>query len=152
MYEYNTVNVEILNSIAVVKFNRPKALNALSTEMTKELSDLFDKLALDGSVRGIILTGKRINADEAEKIGLVNKVVSYEELMDEAMNSLGTALRNSSVALKYAKEAIDTGMSLDLNSGIKVEINSAGMVFASEDKNEGVTAFLEKRKPNFKNK
>lgn len=58
MYEYNTVNVEILNSIAVVKFNRPKALNALSTEMTKELSDLFDKLALDGRVRGIILTGE----------------------------------------------------------------------------------------------
>ena len=68
------------------------------------------------------------------------------------MNSLGRTLRNSSVALKYAKEAIDTGMSLDLNSGIKVEINSAEMVFASEDKNEGVTAFLEKRKPNFKNK
>ena len=260
MYEYNTVNVEIVNSIAVIKFNRPKALNALSTEMTKELSDLFDKLAVNDSVRGIILTGegkafmagaditemkewgasegrefarlsnstfikiaeigkptvgavngfalgggleislccdwsiasenavfaapevtlgiipsgggtqrlprligsgrakeliftgKRINADEAEKIGLVNKVVSYEELMDEAVNSLGTALRNSSVALKYAKEAIDTGMSLDLNSGIKAEINSTGMVFASEDKNEGVTAFLEKRKPNFKNK
>ena len=260
MYEYNTVKVEILNSIAVVKFNRPKALNALSTEMTKELSDLFDKLAVNDSVRGIILTGegkafmagaditemkewgafegrefarlsnrafskiaeigkptvgavngfalgggleialccdwriasenavfaapevtlgiipsgggmqrlprligsgrakeliftgKRINADEAEKIGLVNKVASYEDLMDEAMNSLGRALRNSSVALKYAKEAIDTGMSLDLNSGIKVEINSTGIVFASEDKYEGVTAFLEKRKPNFKNK
>ena len=58
MYEYNTVNVEILNSIAVVKFNRPKALNALSTEMTKELSDLFDKLAVNDSVRGIILTGE----------------------------------------------------------------------------------------------
>ena len=57
MYEYNTVNVEILNSIAVVKFNRPKALNALSTEMTKELSDLFDKLEVIDSVRGIILTG-----------------------------------------------------------------------------------------------
>ena len=58
MYEYNTVNVEILNSIAVVKFNRPKALNALSTEMTKELSDLFDKLEVNDSVRGIILTGE----------------------------------------------------------------------------------------------
>ena len=58
MYEYNTVNVEIVNSIAVIKFNRPKALNALSTEMTKELSDLFDKLAVNDSVRGIILTGE----------------------------------------------------------------------------------------------
>ena len=77
---------------------------------------------------------------------------TYTHIYMEAMNSLGTALRNSSVALKYAKEAIDTGMSLDLNSGINVEINSAGMVFASEDKNEGVAAFLEKRKPNFKNK
>lgn len=260
MYEYNTVKVEIFKSMAIVKFNRPKALNALSTEMTKELADLFDKLALDDRVRGIILmgegkafmagaditemkewgasegkefaslsnrtfskiaeirkptvgavngfdlgggleillccdwriasenavfaapevtlgiipsggeaqrlprligsgrakelifTGKRINADEAEKIGLVNRVVSYGDLMDEAMNSLETALRNSSVALKYAKEAIDTGMSLDLNSGIKAEINLTGMVFVSEDKNEGVTAFLEKRKPSFKNK
>ncbi len=110
------------------------------------------RLIGSGRAKELIFTGKRINADEAEKIGLVNKVASYEDLMDEAMNSLGRALRNSSVTLKYAKEAIDTGMSLDLNSGIKVEINSAGMVFASEDKNEGVAAFLEKRKPNFKNK
>ena len=62
------------------------------------------------------------------------------------------ALANSSIALKYAKEAIDTGLDMDLDNGIKVEINSVGMVFASDDRMEGVTAFLEKRKPKFKNR
>ena len=58
MYAYNTINVEMQEDIAIVKFNRPKALNALNAEMTYELADLFDKLEKDKAVRGIILTGE----------------------------------------------------------------------------------------------
>ena len=254
MYDYNTIKVEIFDEIAMVKFNRPKALNALNIEMSGELADLFNELANDKNVRGIILTGegrafmagadisemknwdtaggrefarfsnyafskvsdidkpticaingfalggglelslccdwriasenavmaapevglgiipsgggtqrlprligsgrakeliftgRKISAAEAERIGIVNKVVPDEHLIDEAVGSMKEALANSSIALKYAKEAIDTGLDMDLDNGIKVEINSVGMVFASDDRMEGVTAFLEKRK------
>ena len=58
MYSFNTINVEIEDNIAVVKFARPKQLNALNTEMTAELTALFDRFAEDDNVRGIILTGE----------------------------------------------------------------------------------------------
>ena len=83
---------------------------------------------------------------------MVNRVVPNEELMAEAIKDMKETLANSAIALRYAKEAIDTGLNMDLADGIKVEINSAGMVFAGEDRLEGVTAFLEKRKAVFKDK
>ena len=260
MYEYNTINVERENDIAIVKFNRPKQLNALNKEMTGELADLCEKLSTDDAVRGVILTGegrafmagadisemkamdaeggrefarfsnfafsrvaavgkpviaavngfclggglelslcadwriagesavfaapevtlgiipsgggtqrlarligtgrakeliftgKKIKAAEAEKIGLVNTVVPDDGLINEALKSMRAALANSGVSLRYAKEAIDAGLDMSLEDGIKYEINSVGMVFASEDRVEGVTAFLEKRKAEFKNR
>lgn len=260
MYGYETIKVEINGDIALVKFNRPKALNALNGKMTVELGQAFDELAEDKAVRGIILTGegrafmagadisemkdkdaeggrefcrasnyaydkivgiakpviaavngfalgggleaalccdwriaaesasfaapeitlgiipsgggtqrlprligsgrakeliftgRRINAAEAERIGLVNRVVADDELMEEALKDMRLALANSAVALRYAKEAVDTGLNMALAEGIKVEINAAGMVFGSEDRAEGVSAFLKKRKAVFKDK
>ncbi len=260
MYKYNTINVEINDDVAIVRFNRPETLNAINTEMSGELADLFDKLETDKTVRGIIMTGegrafmagadisemkawdaeggrafarfanyafskvadiskpvicaingfalggglelslcadwriaadnavlaapevtlgiipsgggtqrlariigrgrakeliytgKKITAEQAERIGIVNTVVPADDLMDEAMKSMKETLKNSSIALRYAKQAIDTGLDMDIANGIKVEINSVGMVFGSEDRLEGVTAFLEKRKPDFKNR
>ena len=58
MYEYNTINVDTDEDIAIVRFNRPKALNALNHEMTLELAELFDKLENDPAERGIILRGE----------------------------------------------------------------------------------------------
>ena len=110
------------------------------------------RLIGSGRAKELIFTGRKISAAEAERIGIVNKVVPDEHLIDEAVGSMKEALANSSIALKYAKEAIDTGLDMDLDNGIKVEINSVGMVFASDDRMEGVTAFLEKRKPEFKNR
>ena len=72
--------------------------------------------------------------------------------MDEAFAEMRDVLSHSSIALKYAKESINSGLDVDLKTGIGIEVNAVGMVFASEDKNEGVKAFLEKRKPEFKNR
>ena len=58
MYDYNTINVDMNEDIAIVRFSRLKALNALNHEMTLELAELFDKLENDPAVRGIILTGE----------------------------------------------------------------------------------------------
>ncbi|MCD8036505.1 MAG: enoyl-CoA hydratase-related protein [Clostridiales bacterium] len=256
----NTLKTERIDDIMVVKFNRPQALNAMNAEMTGEIVELFDELAKDDSVRGIIVTGegrafmagaditemaawdaeggrefarfsnyalskiadiskpviyavngyalggglelslcgdwriaadnaifaspevslgiipsgggtqrlarligsgrakeliftaRKITAEEAEKIGLVNKVVPADKLMDEAIASMKMALSNSSTAIRLAKEVIDSGLDMDLNNGIKAEINAVGMAFANEEKTEGVSAFLEKRKPNFNNR
>lgn len=260
MYAYNNINVEMHEDIAIVKFSRPKALNALNAEMTLELADIFEKLESDKNIRGIILTGegrafmagadisemkdkdaeggrefcrlsnyafgkiaditkpviaavngfalgggleaalccdwriagesavfaapevtlgiipsgggtqrlprligsgrakeliftgRRINAEEAERIGLVNRIVSDEDVVCEALKDMKAVLANSAVALRYAKETIDAGLNTDIANGIKMEINAAGMVFGSEDRVEGVSAFLEKRKAKFKDK
>ena len=110
------------------------------------------RLIGSGRAKELIFTGRRINAAEAERIGLVNRVVADDELMEEALKDMRLALANSAVALRYAKEAVDTGLNMALAEGIKVEINAAGMVFGSEDRAEGVSAFLEKRKAVFKDK
>lgn len=110
------------------------------------------RLIGSGRAKEPVFTGKKIKVNKAERIGIINDIVPADRLMEEAVSSLKDAIKNSSIALRYAKQAIDTGLDMDLKNGIKVEINSVGMVFGSEDKIEGVTAFLEKRKPEFKNR
>lgn len=100
----------------------------------------------------MILTCEKIDAIEAYRIGLVNQVVESEELMEKAMNFAEKIARNSSVAVGYAKEAVNRGIQMDLDSAIDYENNLFGLCFATEDQKEGLTAFEEKRKPNFKGK
>lgn len=105
-----------------------------------------------GKAKELIFTGKTIDAKEAERIGLANKVVPAEELMNEAAALAEQMLKNGSIAVKYAKAAIDRGMDTDLDNGIRIENELFAMCFATEDQKEGMKAFLEKRKPVFKNK
>lgn len=105
-----------------------------------------------GKAKELIYTGKMIRADEAEKIGLANRVVPAEDLMEEAEKLAGEILRNAPIAVKYAKAAIDRGVDLDLDNGIKAENELFAMCFATSDQKEGMKAFLEKREAEFKNK
>jgi enoyl-CoA hydratase len=98
----------------------------------------------------MILTGEPITADEAYRIGLVNQVVPPAELMAETRKLAKKLALKSPLALKLAKDAINTGLELSLAEGIKYEQRNFAILCGSEDKKEGVTAFLEKRKPDFK--
>lgn len=98
----------------------------------------------------LILTGKIIKPEEAYLIGLVNKVVPPEELMTECLAWAEAFSEKSPVALKFALRAINQGMEVDLDAGLKIEGLCLGACFASEDSKEGLNAFLEKRPPVFK--
>ncbi|SHJ59237.1 short-chain-enoyl-CoA hydratase [Paramaledivibacter caminithermalis] len=100
----------------------------------------------------LIFTGDIIDAKEAEKIGLVNKVVSGEELMDEALKMAKKIASNGQIAVKYSKAAINRGINCDFDTANEIEKDLFGLCFATEDQKEGMTAFLEKRKPMFKKK
>jgi len=100
----------------------------------------------------MILTGDMIDANEADRIGLVNKVVEPELLMETAMEYAKRILKNGQLAVRYSKAAINEGIDLDFESGNNLEKLYFGMCFSTEDQTEGMKAFLDRRKAEFKNK
>lgn len=100
----------------------------------------------------MILTGKMIKAEEALRIGLVNKVAEPDELLSEAADLAKEILQNGPLAVKYAKAAVSRGLEMDLDSGIALENELFAMCFATNDQKEGMQAFLEKRPPEFQGK
>ncbi len=103
-----------------------------------------------GLAKEMIFTGRFVKADEAEKFGLVNKVVPAEELLDAAKAMMNDILKVSPVAIKYAKLSIDKGANMDMMNALEFEKDLAGLCFATEDKEVGMSAFLEKKKPEFR--
>jgi enoyl-CoA hydratase len=105
-----------------------------------------------GKSKELIFTGRIIDAVEAERIGLVNKVVAAEELMDKTLELANEILLKGQLAVRYAKTAINRGIETDIETGILIEKNLFSLCFATEDQKEGMTAFVEKRKANYLNK
>lgn len=98
----------------------------------------------------MIFTGKMISAEEAEKIGLVNRVCRPEILLEEVLKTAQTIASKGKVSLRAAKQAINAGIETDLVTGCRIEIDAFALCMASEDAREGTRAFLEKRPPQFK--
>lgn len=98
----------------------------------------------------LIFTCDIISAEEAYRIGLVNKVVSGQELMTSAIEMANKILSKSQLAIRYANTAINRGIETDLDTGMAIEKDLFGLCFATEDQKEGMGAFLEKRTPNYK--
>ena len=101
----------------------------------------------------LILTAKTIGAAEAKEIGLVSEVYAPEELMDKAMELADAICANAPIAVAESKRCIRMGMQTDIATGSAFEAEAFGVTCGTEDKNEGMGAFLEKRKEKtFKNK
>ncbi len=255
---YNFINFNVTNNIAVAKINRPKALNALNTEVLKELGQVVNDVKSNKDVKVFIITGEGrafvagadiaemkemtavegkefsrlgnkvfrtietldipviaavngfalgggcelamccdiriasekakfgqpevglgitpgfggtqrlsrlvgsakakeliftadvIKADEAAKIGLVNKVVKPEELEKSTFELAEKIASKGRTAIKHSKESINKGIETDIETAISIEENLFGLCFSTEDQKEGMGAFLEKRTPNFK--
>jgi enoyl-CoA hydratase len=110
------------------------------------------KLVGTGKAAEMILTGNQIEAQEALRIGLVNKVVLLANLLTEAETMAKTILSKGQLAIRFALKAINATLELPLSEGLKVEAGLFGECFSTEDAKERVKAFLEKRKPLFKGK
>jgi enoyl-CoA hydratase len=108
------------------------------------------RLVGEGKSMELILTGRMVTAEEALAIGLVNEVVEPEAVLPRALELANGIAEKSPIALQAAKEAVKTAARANLREGLDREIDLFALCFASEDKEEGVRAFLEKRKPDFK--
>ncbi|MEX1185769.1 MAG: enoyl-CoA hydratase-related protein [Gemmatimonadaceae bacterium] len=132
------------------KFGQPEVKLGLCPGYggTQRLPRLVGK----GRALQLLLTGETIDANEAFRIGLVNRVVHAAELMNTARELIRQILANGPLAVALCIEAADRGMEMSLDEGLLLEANHFGLLAASEDTREGTAAFLEKRAPSFKGK
>ncbi len=112
---------------------------------TLRLSRLIGK----GRAKELIFTGDMVSAQEAFRIGLANKVVAAEDLLTEAHGMAAKIAAKGPVAVRFAKEAIDSGLEMDLDRAGRFEADLFGLCFATEDQKEGMQAFLDKRPAKF---
>lgn len=103
-----------------------------------------------GKALELILTTDTISAAEAFDIGLVSQVIADEELAQEAETLAGTMAARAPVALRFAKEAVNKGLDLTLEQGLRLEADLYFLLHTTADRTEGITAFLKKRPPQFK--
>ncbi len=105
-----------------------------------------------GRALELLLSGEMASAEEALRIGLVNRVVPRERLMEESRAWLGKVLANGPLAVALTMEAVDVGLEAGLEAGMRFEASAFGVAAATEDAREGTRAFLEKRNPAFAGK
>ncbi|HWN18385.1 MAG TPA: enoyl-CoA hydratase-related protein [Gemmatimonadales bacterium] len=103
-----------------------------------------------GRALELLLTGGMIDAAEAFRIGLVNRVVPADKLLAEAETLLRTILENGPLAIRTCVELVDAGLETTMDLALALEADHFGLLSATEDMREGTSAFLEKRKPVFK--
>src|SRR5207247_2520148 len=168
---YQTLLFDLRDAIAFITINRPDKLNALNDQVVDELADAAERVATEDAIKGAILsgagqrlrrlvgkgnalrlivTGDMIDAQEAYRIGLVNQVVPAGDLLAAAEKTLRGILAMGPLAVRLALEAVDQGLEMTLDEGLLLEANHFGLLAATEDMKEGLTAFLEKRPPRFR--
>jgi enoyl-CoA hydratase len=171
------VKLEVEGPVAIITMNRPQAMNALNTKVWAELKEAilassearmgFPEVGLGifpgvggtqrsarlvgkGRACELIFTGDMISAEEAEHIGLLNRVVPPQELMKTARTMAEKIASRAPLAVGRAKTAINKTLETHLDAGLAFEVESVCLLFSTEDKEEGMAAFVERRKPEFK--
>ncbi len=105
-----------------------------------------------GRAKELIFTGRRVDAAEAERIGLVNRVASPQELLEECRRLAAMICETGPIAIEQAKYAINRGLETDIVTGLAIESNAYWVCIPTEDRLEGLAAFKEKRKPVYRGK
>lgn len=103
-----------------------------------------------GTAKRLLFTGDRISAREARDIGLIDQITAPGEVLDEALALARRIAKNAPLAVAAAKKAVNLGLELGLSEGLRLETQLFGDLFHSQDVSEGVSAFVQKRTPQFK--
>jgi len=104
------------------------------------------RLVGPAKAKELLYTGKIIKADEALEIGLVNKVVSHDNLMDSTLNMAEEICKNAQIAIQQIKKAVNLGIEMDIEKGLSYELQAFSLCHGTEDKKIGMTAFINKEK------
>ncbi|MGF7185627.1 enoyl-CoA hydratase [Desulfitispora alkaliphila] len=115
-------------------------------------SQRLPRIVGSNMAKQLLFTGEIIDANEALRIGLVNSVETADQLMEVVTKKVKKIVSNGQISVRYCKEAVNEGMEADIDRSMTLEANSFGLCFATEDQKEGMKAFLEKRKAQFKGK
>jgi len=102
-----------------------------------------------GKTKELVFTGEMINAQEALRIGLVEKVVPHDDIMTEVLTLAGSIAKRGPLAVRLSKTAINAGSEMDLQKALLLEKTLVSLCFDSSDRVEGMQSFLEKREPSF---
>ena len=102
-----------------------------------------------GYAKEMIFTAKMIDAEQAERWGLVNHVYEADELLDKALEMAELIASKAPKAIQYSKSAIESGSQTDIETAMEIERTSFGLLFSTDDQREGMNAFLNKKKANF---
>jgi enoyl-CoA hydratase len=105
-----------------------------------------------GNALYLVLTGEHVNAPDALRMGLVSKVVPQDQLMAEAEKAMRAIIAKAPIALALAIDAVDRGLEMTLEEGLRLEADAFGLVASTRDMKEGLAAFLEKRPAKFEGK
>ena len=115
-------------------------------------ASILSRLVGTGIAKELIFTGRQVNAEEAKSIGLINKVVPSDLLLEESMKMMKQIVEKAPIAIRYAKVVINKGIDMDLKNALELEKDIAGLTFATRDKKEVINSFIENRKPIIENK
>lgn len=132
------------------KFGQPEVTLGITPGFagTQRLARLVGK----GRAKELLYTGDVIDANEAYRIGLVNKVAAADELMTTARTMAEKIMSRAPIAVQLCKAAVNEGLDTDLETGVAYEAEVFGLCFATNDQKEGMSAFVEKRKASFQGK
>lgn len=113
-------------------------------------SQRLPRLINKGKALELLITGRRLDAEEAEALGIVNKVLDHTELLPYVINLANEISENGPLAISHIIQSVEKGVELPIDQGLAIEALLDAISIASDEQKEGVMAFLEKRKPNFR--
>jgi enoyl-CoA hydratase/carnithine racemase len=150
MSNYQSILVDRDEHVGIVTLNRPNELNALNFQLVSELANALEELDRDEEIRCMVITGVQVTAQEMADHGLVNRVVPKGEHLREAVKLAKEVAARGPIAVRLAKQAVLASFETTLEEGLEMERKNFYLLFATEDMREGMRAFIEKRKADFK--
>jgi enoyl-CoA hydratase/carnithine racemase len=144
---FETILTETDGAAFVITMNRPEKRNAMSIKMTQEIAQACREAEADPAVRGVIVTGG--NAFFSAGADL-NETRAIKSALAEAKKMVKGYEKRAPLSLAMAKRAVRAGMQMDMKSALEYERFLVTAVYGTEDRTEGISAFLEKRQPQFK--